>query len=56
MGFDPGYAHGCKICVISSSNDVLATSVVYPTLGKGQRYNEALKIIADLIKNIKFKL
>lgn len=53
MGFDPGYAHGCKICVISSSNDVLATSVVYPTLGKGQRYNEALKIIADLIRKYK---
>lgn len=54
MGFDPGYAHGCKICVINPNGDVISTAVVYPTLGEGTRYENAKKIIADML--IKYKV
>lgn len=53
MGFDPGYAHGCKICVISKNGDVLDTAVVFPTLGEGERYKKAKGIIANLISKYK---
>lgn len=50
LGFDPGYAHGCKVVVIDASTRVLATAVVYPTIGEGDRKEEAKKIILDLVK------
>lgn len=53
MGFDPGYAHGCKVCVISPNGDVLDTSVVYPTLGEGERYKKAQQIIVNLLTKYK---
>ena len=31
MGFDPAYRTGCKIAVVDSLGNVLATTVVYPT-------------------------
>lgn len=53
MGFDPGYAHGCKICVITPNGDVISTAVVYPTLGEGVRYENAKKIIVDMLRKYK---
>lgn len=50
LGFDPGYAHGCKLAVISPSGDVLDTAVVYPTLGEGKRKEEAKAIVKRLIE------
>ncbi len=30
LSWDPGYAHGCKLAVLSESGDLLDTQVVYP--------------------------
>lgn len=35
LGFDPGYANGCKLAVIDAVGNVLETTVVYPFKGKG---------------------
>ena len=34
LGFDPGYANGCKLAVIDAVGNVLETTVVYPFRGK----------------------
>ena len=31
LGFDPGYAHGCKIAIVDQTGKVLSTTVIYPT-------------------------
>lgn len=31
LGFDPGYAHGCKIAIVDETGKVLDTTVIYPT-------------------------
>ena len=31
LGFDPGYAHGCKIAIVDQTGKVLDTTVIYPT-------------------------
>lgn len=31
LGFDPGYAHGCKIAIVDQTGKVLSTIVIYPT-------------------------
>ena len=30
MGFDPGYAHGCKLAVVDRTGKVVDTAVIYP--------------------------
>ena len=30
MGFDPGYAHGCKLAVVEKTGKVVDTAVIYP--------------------------
>ncbi|XP_067421180.1 S1 RNA-binding domain-containing protein 1 [Emydura macquarii macquarii] len=42
MGVDPGYKHGCKLAIISPTNQILHTDVVY--LHSGQGFREAEKI------------
>ncbi|XP_020656192.3 S1 RNA-binding domain-containing protein 1 [Pogona vitticeps] len=42
MGVDPGYKHGCKLAIISPTNQILHTDIVYLHSGKG--FNEAPKI------------
>lgn len=34
LGFDPGYKNGCKLALIDPNGQVLATGMVYPTVGK----------------------
>lgn len=34
LGFDPGYKNGCKLALIDSNGQVLATGIIYPTVGK----------------------
>ena len=36
IGFDPGYAHGCKIAVVDATGKVLDTTVIYPTPPRNQ--------------------
>lgn len=31
LGYDPGYAHGCKLAVVDKTGKVLDTAVIYPT-------------------------
>ncbi|XP_069811075.1 S1 RNA-binding domain-containing protein 1 [Dendropsophus ebraccatus] len=44
MGVDPGYKHGCKLAVISATNQILHTDVVYLHTGHGRSMQEAEKI------------
>ncbi|XP_073528155.1 S1 RNA-binding domain-containing protein 1 isoform X2 [Phyllobates terribilis] len=44
MGVDPGYKHGCKLAIISATNQILHTDVVYLHTGHGRGMQEAEKI------------
>uniref|UniRef100_A0A6I8R1Y7 S1 RNA-binding domain 1 n=1 Tax=Xenopus tropicalis TaxID=8364 RepID=A0A6I8R1Y7_XENTR len=44
MGVDPGYKHGCKLAIISPTNQILHTDVVYLHTGHGHGIHEAEKI------------
>ena len=48
LGFDPGYAHGCKLAVVDKTGKVLDTAVVYPTQG-ARRVEEAKFVMKRLI-------
>ena len=47
LGFDPGYAHGCKLAVVNRTGKVLDTAVVYPTIKP--RRDEAARVVKRLI-------
>ncbi|KAM5163536.1 S1 RNA-binding domain-containing protein 1 [Mantella aurantiaca] len=44
MGVDPGYKHGCKLAIISATNQILHTDVVYLHTQRGGSMNDAEKI------------
>ncbi len=48
LGFDPGYAHGCKLAVVDATGKVLDTAVVYPTIKS--RVEEAARVVKRLIR------
>lgn len=48
LGFDPGFANGCKLAVIDATGNVLETTVVYPFKGKGGEA-KAKEILRQLI-------
>ena len=48
LGFDPGYAHGCKLAVVDRTGKVLDTAVIYPTQG-ARRVEEAKFIMKRLV-------
>jgi uncharacterized protein len=49
MGLDPGYRTGCKMTVISPTGSVLATGVLYVTMGEGQKEKSAQTVL-ELIR------
>ena len=49
MGLDPGYKNGCKVAVVDSSGNVLATTVVYPTFSQRKK-EEAISQLTALAK------
>lgn len=51
LGFDPGYAHGCKTAVVDMTGKVLDTAIVYPTFRKGKDEAAKAKIRAVIEKN-----
>ena len=55
LGFDPGYAHGCKIAVVDEYGKVLDTNVVYPTPPRNQ-VDKAKAIVSSLIIKHKVNL
>lgn len=48
LGFDPGFANGCKLAVVDATGNVLETTVVYPFKGKGGEA-KAKEVVKDLI-------
>lgn len=52
LGFDPGYAHGCKIAVVDATGKVLDTAIVYPHIPQ-KKYDEAKRKLIDLINKHK---
>ncbi|SDM94278.1 Tex family protein [Lachnospira pectinoschiza] len=55
LGWDPGYAHGCKLAVVDATGKVLDNKVVYPTEPRNQ-VDKAKEIVADLIKKYNVNL
>ncbi len=48
LGFDPGYAHGCKLAVVDPTGKVLDTAVIYPTIKS--RVEDAARVVRRLIR------
>ncbi len=48
LGFDPGYAHGCKLAVVDATGKVLDTAVIYPTMKN--RVEDAARVVKRLIR------
>ena len=49
LGYDPGYAHGCKLAVVDKTGKVLDTAVIYPTKPRSET-EKSKKIVLGLIK------
>ncbi len=52
LGFDPGFAHGCKLAVIDSTGKMLAYKTIIPFRGEKQdpaRIASCKKTVADMI-------
>lgn len=50
LGFDPGYANGCKLAVLDETGKMLTVAKVHPFDRKGNIVEEAGKKVLDLIK------
>ncbi len=48
LGFDPGYAHGCKLAVVDRTGKVLDTAVIYPTMKN--RVEDAARTLKRLVR------
>ena len=48
LGFDPGYAHGCKLAVVDRTGKVLDTAVIYPTMKN--RMEDAARTLKRLVR------
>ena len=48
LGFDPGYAHGCKLAVVDRTGKVLDTAVIYPTMKN--RVDDAARTLKRLVR------
>ena len=49
LGYDPGYAHGCKLAVVDKTGKVLDWGVIYPTPPR-LKTEESKAIVLKLIK------
>ena len=49
LGYDPGYAHGCKLAVVDKTGKVLDTAVIYPTKPRSET-EKSKKIVLGLVK------
>lgn len=50
LGFDPGFAHGCKLAVVDEMGKVLDTAVIYPTKPREQIV-QSTDVLMRLIRN-----
>ena len=49
LGFDPGYAHGCKLAVVDKTGKYLTSTVIYPTKPR-EDTERAAKTLLTLIR------
>ena len=49
LGYDPGYAHGCKLAVVDETGKVLDTAVIYPTKPRSE-IEKSKRIVLGLVK------
>ena len=49
LGYDPGYAHGCKLAVVDRTGKVLTTTVIYPTEPRRQ-IDKSREVVLGLIR------
>ena len=49
LGYDPGYAHGCKLAVVDKTGKVLDTAVIYPVKPR-ENIEGSRKVVLSLIK------
>ena len=49
LGYDPGYAHGCKLAVVDKTGKVLDTAVIYPVKPR-ENIEGSRKTVLSLIK------
>ena len=49
LGYDPGYAHGCKLAVVDKTGKVLDTAVIYPTKPRSE-IEKSKRIVLGLVK------
>ena len=52
LGFDPGYAHGCKLAVVDKTGKYLTSTVIYPTKPR-EDTARASRTLLDLIRKYK---
>ena len=52
LGYDPGYAHGCKLAVVDKTGKVLDTAVIYPVEPR-KDIERSKKIVLGLINKHK---
>ena len=52
LGFDPGYAHGCKLAVVDKTGKYLTSTVIYPTKPREDTVR-ASRTLLDLIRKYK---
>ncbi|XP_011308753.1 S1 RNA-binding domain-containing protein 1-like [Fopius arisanus] len=50
LGIDPGFAHGCKLAVVSQQGDVLETATIYPHRKDGRGRQEAIAKLSSLVR------
>ncbi len=55
LGFDPGYSHGCKICIIDGNGNVLYHGVIKPTISENAMLKEAPGFI-ELLKRFNVEI
>ena len=49
LGYDPGYAHGCKLAVVDKTGKVLDYGVIYPTPPRA-KIEESKALVLKLVK------
>ena len=55
LGFDPGYAHGCKLAVVDKTGKYMTSTVIYPTKPREDTVRAA-RILEDLVKKYKVEI
>lgn len=55
LGFDPGYAHGCKLATLDETGKLLQVDKIYPHAPLNRK-KEAERILVDRIQQFKIKI